>query len=217
MDTLTQFFIDHLPAAVVLVVISVIAFGVIVWWAAMFWSRLRNLPCKEHSSAIGDHSGRLESIASDISAIKGQMSILVQLLTKSAFPREEGILSVDESVFSHKQSPRRLNANGLKIFDAFGCSAFIESNREWLLAELAKLEPRNALDVESCSMAALRICSLDDRFNNLKNDIYRSPELEIADTDGNRILKTVTLDDVLFVMSLSVRDLYLAGHPELLD
>ncbi len=43
--------------------------------------------------------------------------------------------------------------------------------------------------------------------------MYNAPTREIVKEDGSAINKDITLDDVLFVISLPLRDRYLSAHP----
>jgi len=75
--------------------------------------------------------------------------------------------------------------------------------------------PKTALDVENMSLAVLRVNSDKDLFTRLKNWVYNAPAREIVKEDGDKISKEITFDDVLFVISLPLRDRYLAEHPEI--
>lgn len=128
---------------------------------------------------------------------------------------KENVLSDDTPVLSQKNSPRILNSNGVIVSQVFGCESFFEANKNWLVSELSKFSPKTPLDVETYGLIALRIASSDIRFNEIKNKIYNSPALELATEDGSQKKFEITLEDVLFVLSLYLRDEYLRLHTEI--
>ena len=87
----------------------------------------------------------------------------------------------------------------------------------FLFGEIDKLSPKTALDVETSALIALRINQNNDIFDDIKNWVYLEPSRTIYNKEGNPDhTADVVLDDVLFVISLPLRDAYLAEHPELI-
>lgn len=128
---------------------------------------------------------------------------------------KENVLSDDIPVLSKKNSPKVLNANGVKVSESIKCDEFFANNKDWLVDKLSLFSPKTALDTETFSLAALRIASSDDRFNDIKKLIYNSPYIKLEVESGKEKYFEITLDDVLFVLSLYLRDEYLARHPEI--
>lgn len=211
----TQFISDNLPAAVTFIIICLTALIFLVWWASKMWHKLKSLPCNNHESSISKHTDKIDEVSITLGEIRGQLNILIRLLPQNFNPQKESILSVDAPVLAQKHSPKILNDNGRKIEALFGCKQFLKDNASWLIAEVEKFSPQTALDVETFSMSALRVASFDERFNNLKDKIYHSATIELALSDGQTKNVEITLDDVLFVISLPLRDLYMAAHPEI--
>lgn len=206
-------------------------------------AQTRDLPCVEHKEAIGRHSdsiastnatlarisGNLDShscviskhtdkisdVVSTLARIEGQLHILVGAYTCRPAIAIENMLSSDSPQVVRKNSPKSLNNNGKTIERLFGCKEFLADNAEWLIAQVDKFAPKTPLDVEMYSLAALRIAAIDERFNGLKNKIFHSPEV-ILETKNGEVSYEVGLDDVLYVLSIPLRDRYLATHPELL-
>ena len=54
----------------------------------------------------------------------------------------------------------------------------------------------------------------DDMFNGMKKWVYNSPSRKLM-IDGKEQDYTVTMNDVCFVLSLPLRDMYLEKHPDL--
>lgn len=216
--TLETFLGNYIAAAAIIAV----GVGMLIWRIATSIKGMRDkvdgikdLPCKDHASHISHHSEHIANTEKHLGSLEGKLDLLVKLLPQVTSSRKENILSDDMPVLSQKNSPKMLNDNGRIVERIFGCKAFISSNSQWLLDEVAKFNPKTALDVEIYSFAALRVASLDDRFNDIKNQIYNSPAIELKVKDGETQKFEITLDDVLFVLSLSLRDLYLERHPEI--
>ncbi|WP_290100411.1 hypothetical protein [uncultured Muribaculum sp.] len=177
-------------------------------------TKVDSFPCHLHSEKIDRHHDQLGMTNELLKSLEGKMDMLVKLMPQRLNLNEQRF-SNDVPSFSQKNSPRVLNDNGKLVSKIFGCEKFLETNSEWLMAEVAKFEPKTALDVEIFSYSALRVASLDERFNGIKNQIYNSPAIDLKGTDGQNIKSEVALDDLLFIMSLPLRDKYLAGHPEI--
>ena len=87
---------------------------------------------------------------------------------------------------------------------------FLQENGRFFLDEIAKLEPKTALDVENYALSVLLANSERQEFSRL----YNASSLEITDGSGSVSHKDISMEDVLFVLSIPLRDRYLAGHPE---
>ena len=176
---------------------------------------LKDLPCQEHAAQINDHHGHFSRTEALLGNLEGKLDMLVKLMPQGMSKVSEPLFSDDVPRLSQKHSPKVLNANGLIVEEAFGCREFLLDNKEWLLSEVAKFNPKTALDVETYSFAALRVASLDDRFKVIKDRVYNSPAIQLSLGNGESRNVEITLDDVLFVISLPLRDLYLERHPEI--
>ena len=91
---------------------------------------------------------------------------------------------------------------------------FLDKNSDELLAAIAAKDPQTALDVENFAIEVL-ISQLDsDIFNELKQWVYNSPSFKI-EIQGQEQEYTVSMNDVCFILSLPLRDMYLKTHPDL--
>lgn len=225
--------------------ILIVAAGILIWKIAASISNMKNkvaeiekLPCADHSdkleklAAIGTkvdafpchlhtekierHNDQLSMTNELLQRLEGKMDILVKLMPLGSSPKSEQRFSDDVPAFSQKHSPKVLNDNGKLVFRIFDCDGFLEANADWLLSEVAKFNPKTALDVEAFSYSALLVASLDDRFNGIKNQIYKSPAVKLSLESGQTKDIEISLEDVLYVMSIPLRDRYLARHPEIL-
>lgn len=211
-----NYILENLPFPVAIFIVVIGALVFVVWWARGMWEKINSLPCKDHKTSLNTHSEKLDSISNSLSDVRGRLDILIGIVsngTQMQMSRND-ILSSDSPTLSEKHSPRVLNQNGTKIFDLLNLSKFLENNREWLAEELAKFKPKTALDVEIFANTALIISSSDDRFNNLKDLIYKSASIVLS-INGEEKNYDITLPDVLHVLSIPLRDYYLSLHPEI--
>lgn len=244
-DILTKYIQEHFAVATVLIVAVLVLIVFVVWWASGVWFRMKHLPCADHQVSLlkqNDAIGKINSTLSVISAQIGQMpcerhehnivnhnvilnninstlgavSAQMELLVKLATSDRTAPLIIASNEYSAKKSPRQLNENGLILLHDISGQNFLEENGDKLVEEMEKIAPKTALDVENLALAILRIHSDDDIFIPLKNWVYRAPEREIKKSTGVE-MKAVTMDDVYFVLSLPLRDMYLDRHPEILS
>lgn len=173
---------------------------------------LSNLPCQDHNRRIDEHNADLKRYNSDISEIKGNISMLLRLQTARP-PKAYTPKRFDR--FSGKQSPRKLNNNGIALFNEVKGQQFIDNNRDFLFNAIDVLAPKTAYDVEVSALSALRMNQDNAIFDGIKNWVYFAPARTITDDEGNPKQVEVDLDDVMFVISLPLRDAYLLEHPEL--
>lgn len=207
---------NYLAQNVGITLTLIIAIGIGLLIAAYYIGKkmheIESLPCKDHHQSIEEHRNDIKQFISDISEIKGSLSLLLQMQTarppKSYTPRK-----FDD--FSRKKSPRQLNENGTALFNEVGGQKFIESNKDFLFKAIDIFSPKTAYDVEMSSLSALRMNQNNGIFDGLKNWVYFAPSRTITDDEGNTKQVDVSLDDILFVISLPLRDAYLLEHPEL--
>ena len=167
------------------------------------------------SKSVGRLEARLDKLAStndshDISIRKLQMEMLeVRTFIKTKFP-------TSQTVLSEKKSPAQLNEFGRKLFADMGGSDFLSKNGIYLLQKMEEKNPKTAFDVESTAHEVLILATNEEMFNKIKNKVYNYPYMDILKRDGEMVKYEVSLADVCFVLSLSLRDMYLKTHPEVL-
>lgn len=177
---------------------------------------INSLPCSDHSERLSSHTDKISNIEAFLSKIDGKLEILLKVISTSLQPKET-ILSNESPSLSKKNSPRVLNNNGIIVSKEFECESFFKNNKDWLIEELSKFSPKTPLDVETYGTIALRIASSDSRFNDIKNKIYNSAALELSAENGTTKKYEITLEDILFILSLYLRDEYLRIHPEIIS
>ncbi len=180
--------------------------AVIVWLVARFYftrfkkteERVSDLPCKQHEVQYEKLSNKMDKLGMDIN------SIMLYLSMKS---------NKAAGLFSVKHSPRKLNEAGEDLYKDFDGESFLNNNKKLFLDAIAAKNPKTALDVEVAASEVLFENLQNDIFNGLKNWVYNSPTRKIK-VNGQEQDYNVTINDVVFIMSLPLRDMYLKAHPE---
>ena len=180
--------------------IVAIIIAAIVWIVARFYytrfkkieQDVSELPCIHHEESF-------KKIMEELSVIR---TYLVTRNPKSA------------SLFSEKMSPRRLNIAGRNLLNDIDGTSFLEENEDDLFRMIEEKQPKTALDVEIAANEVL-IENLDsDIFNRLKLWVYNSPTRKLT-IDGEERDYAITMNDICFILSLPLRDMYLDAHPEI--
>lgn len=155
--------------------------------------KIDDLPCKAREEQYHKIMDKLETISLALVAIK---------------PSTLNALTV-------KKSPRQLNDYGKLLFDDCNGLQFLEDNKTFLLGEIEKRQPKTALDVETLANEILMLNLNLDIFNKLKNWVYNSPTRKLKNQEGEEVDHIVSMGDICIVLSLPLRDMYLAAHPDL--
>lgn len=158
--------------------------------------------CELHDNEINIVKQDLKEIKADIVAIK---SILVM--------KHKNV----SDIFSIKNSPRKLNANGIKLFGDIQGEVFLKKNKAFFFSKIDELKPKTALDVENAANLVCSVNTNNDIFNGMKNFVYNSPTYMLKDSDGNDKPYDISLPDICFVLSIPLRDMYLEEHKNILQ
>lgn len=118
---------------------------------------------------------------------------------------EDRIQDVNKILFSQKQSPRKLNSLGEKVFKDMNAQQWLDKNKQRLFELLNERNPQTAYDVESYAQLAVQSLSEDECFNEIKLFIYNYPTMK---SQENRDIE-LTMSGAIFVLGLGLRDMYL--------
>lgn len=213
-EIIFNYLAENIGVAATLVIVVIVALIGLAFYLGRKLEKIESLPCEAHHTSIEEHRSDIKRFISDISEIKGSLGLLLQMQTST--PATRPFIPKKANKYSQKQSPRQLNANGISLFNDVNGQKFIDSNRDFLFEGIDKFAPKTAYDVEVSSLTVLRLNQNNDIFDSIKNWVYLAPARTIYDENGqNPHSEDVTLDDVLFVISLPLRDAYLLEHPEL--
>lgn len=210
------FFSEYIVAIAVLVIAAVWA----VWKLATSFQSMRDkvktiddLPSSHHKTKIERHDEQLADTRALMGKMEGQLELLVQNAIEKSSRK---IRKKSGMTFSAKLSPRQLNQNGIELLNDCGGNDFLNSNMDFYIDKIEKLQPKTALDVEDMALAVLQTHTNEDMFIPIKSWIYNAPSRELQNQDGSTRTQEVDLDDVIFVLSLPLRDKYLEKHPEII-
>ena len=187
---------DNYPGLLLAIVAAVIT-----WLLTRFYynelktlrTDIDKLPCAAHESKFQKILDKLETISLAVVSVK---------------PSTLNSLTV-------KQSPRQLNDYGKALFDDCNGTKFLQDNKEFLLAEIERKNPKTALDVEDLSGEILMLNLGSDIFKGLKNWVYNCPTRKLKNQEGEEVDHIVSMSDICIVLSLPLRDMYLEAHPEI--
>ena len=197
MDALVSFFIQRWPVFAIVLIAVILTVLFCKWYYGRFvpterkaddgQQQLQKLPCQKHEA--------------ELSSIQGFL--------RARYP-------VAFEPYDQRKNPRSLNEEGERLFNDMGGAGFLETHGPRLLNRMAEQHPKTPLDVEYEAQDALFYFFKDDMFNELKRWVYYSPMRKMT-IDGVEKDHEVTMEEVLFVLSLPLRDLYLELHPEIVD
>ena len=170
-------------------------------------AKTSDLPCDTHTSSIDSHNSRFDSIDTKLSSIQETLTIIrTHIIDKD---------SKAANVFSAKASPRKLNEEGQRIFNEYNGTLFLQNNEDLLLNAIQEKNPSTALDVEKRALEVLYENVNNTIFNDIKVKLYNSPSITLS-IDGKEEPYTLTMNDICFIFSIALRDLYLEKHPEVI-
>lgn len=219
MESILEALKTFLGSYVVAAMVLLIGICWLVWWIATSIQKMRSqtekvrdLPCDAHRHSLDKSAAEISETRALLGKMSGELEILVKLATETR-PRS---LIIAANEYSEKHSPRKLNENGEKLLNDVEGTEFLQNNGAFLKAEIGKLRPKTALDVENCALAVLRANTSHDMFVPIKEWVYNAPSRSLLRRDGSTTVADVSLDDVMFVLSIPLRDLYLREHPEIM-
>lgn len=216
METVLNYLMDKSP------IIALVCMGVIFGFFVSKWyhrfkkveEKVDDLPCKKHEDLYPRFVKNEEAVNNLpctkhdelFHEMKEQLVEIRTILTMKN--------PVIENSFSQKNSPRELNEAGEKLYADIKGKEFLDKNKEILIKGIDSKNPKTALDVEQSALEVLFAYINDDMFIGLKNWVYNSPTRKIM-VDGIEKDYAITMNEVCFVLSLPLRDMYLDLHPEL--
>lgn len=200
MDALFNTVTAQLPLWIIL---GLLLIGVTILACRFYFRKchpiIKNAQCEAHHRT-------LESLESQG---KSSTDTLAKLMSKLD-NIERVLIAKDESLldrFSVTHSPRQLNDAGEALLKDSGAKVLLEAELPRLIELIDKEEPHTALDVEQIAYRVLLSESSESWFVPIKNYIYNNPVYNNS---------PINIGTLCFIMGISLRNSYLARHPELL-
>lgn len=175
----------------------------------------KKLPCEEHIEVIESHKDVMKEIRSGVSSL----NVRVDSMSDNLSDISKWIMKFDPSTIdtlAMKHSPMKMTTAGLQLYEISGAQKAMMDNAEFLLGELQKINPSTPFDVEDKAFDVLMKNLSLPLFNPIKNYIYYQPDKVTLKTEsGEDVTVTLSLMAIVKLMSLDLRDRYLAAHPEI--
>lgn len=112
---------------------------------------------------------------------------------------------ISKSCYSDENSPRVINQLGLKLYSESGAEKLFHSIKNELLLDLEKKEFDSLLELERSSLDVLMDKMNDIEFKDVQNFAFEHPTF-----NGHPL----TYTDILFMMSLKLREAYREKYPQ---
>jgi len=207
MDTILSWILEHWPLLGIIVIVAVI-----VWFISQYVAKVENtrkkvetLPCLSHKSSIDS----LTAMNTTVKSINEQVTEI-----------SKWIMRFDSSMIdplTRKCSPRIMTAVGKELFRQSGAEQVINNNADFLVSEIEKRMPTTPYDVENMALNILLENLSNPMYDPIKNYIYYQPEvISLKNENGEDCQIRLSLNAIIRLMGISLRDLYLAKHPEVI-
>ena len=214
MDAIIGFFLEKFPVIAIIIVVVLI-----VWFIAhLYFVRFRNvekgienIPCASpqgHCTSISDTFNRMDAMLGTMNNISEDLKGIKYYLirTDNTTPEE----------LAKKCCPFQLTDMGWLLLEDSGAQKCIDDNLSYFIDEIKKMQPKVELDVEDYALSIVSESIKEDFFNEIKNFVFhaRCPYNKIRNGKEISIQSPITLNNVLYVMSIYLRDKFLEKHPE---
>lgn len=219
-DIVLQWLADNYPMLFIILVISGIV-AYVTWKITSWYNKTKDIEkslsqkpdkaellCDVHHGAVNNLKDDVKEVHTAIGTIQRDINDLkMYLMVKN--PKAAPI-------FSGKHSPRQLNDLGKKVYEEMHGEDFLNENLDLFISAIDELKPQTALDVETSALSVLIENTNNPIFNRLKMWVYNSPSVQIpVGKDGETTEYAIVMSDICFILSIPLRDKYLARHSEL--
>jgi hypothetical protein len=171
---------------------------------------LEKLPCDTHSEELIKSRTILDTVAKTVDKLENSIKYLPCAAHDSSIGKIQTFLiqkyPTAAVALGAKASPRRLNEQGLKVFEDIDGDDFLKEHKEHLFGYITRNNPLTELDVEQLAFAACQSLTITPVFNKLKRYVYNASPIELA--DGKKY--ELDLSDICFTLSIPLRDMYLS-------
>lgn len=212
MDAILTFLIERWPIIIV-VIIAVLLTALV---CKFYYSRF--VPTEKKADGADSKLKELDAVTRKVTGLPcTKHEDLLDRLTKNYDELRMLFMAVNTniiSLYSNKNRPRVLNMEGMWLFDAISGRDLLEENKDYLIGEIEKDNPKTALDVEFSALHVMYANLDKDFFNNVKIWVYDCPTKKYI-IEGRERDYNIDMGDICFVLSIPLRDMYLERHPEL--
>lgn len=171
--------------------------------------KINKLPCDKHHEDISKSNANFDNM----NQIVLSTNEMVSEISKWVMKMDNGMIDT----LAKKASPLKMTPIGEVLFEKSLSKKAIDENIDFLIKELEGIAPKTAFDVEDQAYSVLFKNIGHDLFNEVKNFIYYSPEtIELIDpSDGEKEQIKISLQTLIRLMGIYLRDKYLERHTEI--
>jgi hypothetical protein len=112
--------------------------------------------------------------------------------------------------WAQMNSPMVLNDDGKSLFTESGMEKIVRENQSSLVSKIEEQKPQTAYDVQNFAFVTLGdfLIAHEDLLKDVKSFLYNHPQFK-----G----QSISMEDLVYVGMIRLRDLYIAKYPELID
>ncbi|MEG0560732.1 MAG: hypothetical protein RR513_09505 [Muribaculaceae bacterium] len=172
--------------------------------------KVDSLPCEQRLNDIKTNNNKHELITNTLNS---NNEMLVEI--------SNWVMKIDPNMIeqlTRKCSPYKITPIGEIVFEASGAKKSMETHLDFLITALEKINPQTAYDVEDVAMSVLLQNLRHELFNGIKNFLYKATEMiEVTDPAyGNIVTVKLSMQGILKLMSIRLRDEYLTKYPDII-
>ena len=205
METILEYLLANWPTFAIVIIVGVTCF--VASRKLTKWEDKHDQKHDKLESRCGNHEAELTVLKSNLESMRDDILTIKNILVL----KDESI----SNIFSLKKSQHRLNDNGVRVFGDINGKTFLEANKDFFFSKIDERNPKAALDVEDAAYWVLLANTDNDIFKPLKDFVYKSPTYTLKGQSGEDKPYNLSLQDVCFILSLPLRDMYLEQHREL--
>lgn len=212
----TDYALDKWPVLTICLVAIGVVIYVAVWVTRFYYTHIKavedkveHADCKRHGDAISGFDKKTEKMFARIDESLSKIGRIENLLGGRITTLEKAFIAKypeQLDTFAQHNSPLQLNDFSKEIMEESGADKIFEQQKDDLVRRMEELKPGTAYDVEETAYRVLLYNSSEMWFNPIKTFLYNNPVYKE---------KTLNVDILCFIMSLPLRDYYLARHPEI--
>ena len=172
-------------------------------------NKVENLPCDNHNDDIRDSGQRYNELQRIVSSTNDMVVEINKWLMK--FDND----MIDK--LAKKASPLKMTPLGEVLFEESSAKKTIDNNIDFLIKELEDINPQTAYDVEEEALSYLLRNMGSEIFADIKQFLYYSPDtIQLKDpASGEDKAVRLSMQSIIKLMSIYLRDLYLKKHPDI--
>lgn len=211
MDALISYLLEHAPWFVAIAIAAYAAWKISKYHTGLenTQNKVNELPCNKHQENIQKSNNLYEELQKTVTSTNDMVLEI-----------SKWIMKFDNDMINNlakKASPLKMTSIGKIVFEQSGAKKTIDENKDFLFDEINATHPNTASAVEEESFSVLMRNIGHNMFSGVKQYLYYSPEIievKNPDTGKNENIR-LSMQSILRLMSIYLREEYLNTHPEI--